>query len=190
MAPCATYAASNELAAATSAITALAVSPPNATGTTVLVVGDAQGRLRRWDLSVPANPAEISGFIGHRSAVTAVAFDGANTLVASGDDSGNVILWDSEFRDEIAALLPHQGAVTALVVSANGDYLITGGADGSVHVISLVDGQTVTTLEVGAAVTQIAPALGAGELALAVVDADGDVHLYATQGLTLPTPTE
>ena len=49
--------------------------------------------------------------------------------IAIGDKSGTVWIWDVENNTEIAKLLAHQGRVSVLAFSPDGEFLATAGVD-------------------------------------------------------------
>lgn len=57
----------------------------------VFAVGYADGSIRLWSAS---STSVIATFNGHKKAVTALAFDGSGTRLASGSQDTDLILWD------------------------------------------------------------------------------------------------
>lgn len=54
-------------------------------------VGYADGSIRLWSASAGS---VISTFNGHKKAITALAFDGQGTRLASGSQDTDLIVWD------------------------------------------------------------------------------------------------
>ena len=71
----------------TSEVTALALASYGDT----LAAGHANGTIHLWRLS---DGEERTVLTGHRSAVTALHFNAAATLLASGSHDTNVVVWD------------------------------------------------------------------------------------------------
>jgi RNA polymerase sigma factor (sigma-70 family) len=90
-----------------------------------------------FDLAVrvyDADGKELASCVGHKGAVTALAFlsDG-KALVSAGRD-GKIRVWDAATGKEKKAVEAGQGKVLAMALSADGKTLATAGADGTVIV--------------------------------------------------------
>jgi len=104
-----------------------------------VVVGTAEGRLAAWLLHEPAarplpDPLE--------AAATAVAQSADGTLLALGGTVGDrpaVLVRQVDTGQTRAALLGHEGPVTALAFSPDGASLVSGSADRTVRVWKLAD---------------------------------------------------
>ena len=76
---------------------------------------------------------------------------GISSLIAAGNETGSVCLWDVGSGRRLAALGGHQGSVHSLSFSADGTALATGGADCSVRVydvqacVTFANSYSVTT---------------------------------------------
>ncbi len=66
---------------------------------------------------------------GHLSDVTAFAFNSDNSVIATGDNDGNIILWDFTSRQQIKKFSRHSNGIHKLSFSPNGKYLVSGGYD-------------------------------------------------------------
>ena len=79
-------------------------------------------------------------FGGSPSALCSIALtafspsSGVSSLIAAGNETGSVCLWDVGSGRRLVALGGHQGSVHSLSFSADGTALATGGADCSVRV--------------------------------------------------------
>jgi WD40 repeat protein len=66
--------------------------------------------------------------------VLAVAWSPDGTAIASGDEDGNVYVWDAAERRTTFRYTGHQGAVNAVAWSPDGQFLASGSADTTVQV--------------------------------------------------------
>jgi WD40 repeat protein/energy-coupling factor transporter ATP-binding protein EcfA2 len=109
------------------------------------------GRDRRillWNLEDRVDPAEslrwtasnclpFATLTGHGQAVWSVAFTRSGRLVSAGDD-GNAILWDLRTVSRFGTVLPEQQVpVMAVARDARGEWLASGGTDGSIFLRNL-----------------------------------------------------
>lgn len=83
---------------------------------------------------------DLAGFSGHHFAVTAVAFDHSGTLVASGAEDGEILVWHAERGEVLRKYEGHNGPVAHLEFSGNNRYLVSAAADSSVRIWDLADG--------------------------------------------------
>ena len=94
----------------------------------LLAAGASTGTVWIWEPKAAggALPVELSG---HTSAVTAVAFLTARRKLASASLDGHVRLWGLARPGSDVLVLPAKAWVWALAVTADGDRVISGGAD-------------------------------------------------------------
>jgi WD40 repeat protein len=71
---------------------------------------------------------------GHTAQIKALAFPVDSKVLASGDKSGKVMLWDVDSGESIDEWRAHDGPVLSLCFSPNGRVLASGGADDVVRV--------------------------------------------------------
>jgi hypothetical protein len=110
-------------------VTALAVDEPGK----LLVSGGRDRTLRLWAL--PSGRL-IRTLTAPTAALTALACHPQDGRIVSGDNSGQVQVWSA---DQLDGLVIHRarGAIMALAMSPNGDWLAIGAEDGSLTLINL-----------------------------------------------------
>jgi WD40 repeat protein len=69
----------------------------------------------------------------HESAILAVAYNPAGSLLASGGQDGAILLWTGEAGISASKLTGHQGPVNAVAFARNGTTLASGGDDETVR---------------------------------------------------------
>lgn len=84
---------------------------------------------------------------GHRSDVTAVAFDRAGRLMATGDKDGSLRLWNTEAGELLKTIDGAGGTVSALAFSLDGDRLYAVGAFKGARSWAMPGGEDSDTLE-------------------------------------------
>jgi WD40 repeat protein len=107
-----------------------------------LLAGAGGAEVRVWRVDDGAIVARLHG----RGELKSVAFDPSGDLLAAGDDSGAVWLWDLRSKKRAARLKGHSDSVTGVGFSADGHYLVTAGHDGLAKVWTVPGGDLVTTL--------------------------------------------
>ena len=83
-----------------------------------------------------------------RGVVSAIAFSPDGKLLAAGDQTGTVRIWDAATRQELATFMAHKDIVTALAFSNDSRTLASGGAsrDGAVKLYGLTAMRELLTL--------------------------------------------
>lgn len=84
------------------------------------------GFIRLWNLD-SCSPIDLAGTPGEIIYCLATSPDGS--LLATGDSSGQVIIWETLTWKRIQTLRGHQGVVACMAFSGNGRALVTGGND-------------------------------------------------------------
>jgi WD40 repeat protein len=79
---------------------------------------------------------------GHASAVTALAISADGKLLASGDQDGEVRLWDARSGAALATLREHRARISALAFAPDGSLLASADLSGRVHLTN-VAGRTL-----------------------------------------------
>ncbi|HEY7673394.1 MAG TPA: AAA-like domain-containing protein [Gammaproteobacteria bacterium] len=123
-------------------------------------------------------------YIGHRGAVTSLAVNTANNLIASGGVDGVVRIWNLRTVAPTPALLRHpSGPIRALTLSADGTAVISAG-DYSARIWATQTGELIREIAVDGAALAVtcAPSM---EL-FAVGDSAGDIFLAPLHGTAPP----
>merc|ERR1719469_110054 len=139
--------------------------------------------LRAWDLR---SKTEVACCTGHSAPV--MDFVWVDDVVASGDRSGMVMVWDASRGEAVASLKGHKGHITAMLAMPNspgtpsipgmgGDTptIATGAQDGQIRVWDLRQKLNVCTLAAhpGGAVNDICMTMGSRPPVLVSIGADG-----------------
>ena len=95
-----------------------------------LAVGYADGSIRLWQLSDTATTEERVTLNGHKSAVSALHFNRAATMLVSGARDTNVIVWDVIAEAGICRLRGHKDAVTDVCLLPTHDAIASVSKDG------------------------------------------------------------
>jgi WD40 repeat protein len=95
-----------------------------------LVVADAGGRLRAWDL-LNGEPREAVQSVVQTDGAMAVAFLAGDRLLVSGNDRGVVRLSDATTGNSLATLNGHAGKVWGITASPDGKTFATVSSDGT-----------------------------------------------------------
>jgi WD40 repeat protein len=193
---------------------AMAVTKPDAQGQSFLAVGGYGVESGRGDFTVfripglvrtPTGevvarllppPDDQPQGIGHRNAVTCLAFAPNGRILASGSADATVILWDvPEFRPR-AVLRGHTLPIRTLAFSPDGSRIATGGADGSIRTWDVVRGAPVESRAGNAARPNAINALAYSPDGLSIVvglEAPGRLLLFQAGNLgaaITPLPTQ
>ncbi|MCE9533392.1 MAG: hypothetical protein K8T89_20045 [Planctomycetes bacterium] len=144
----------------TAPVTAIAVSPDN----NVLVSAGADDTIRFWNTTNSMQTAQISGHVG---GINSLAL--AGTLLVSAGEDGTVKLWQLP----VVAVKPfaHPDAVNGMVLSSDGNRLLTIGNDKQVRLWNITSGQIERNHPAGAGAISAA-AVGPDNVTLAVAGAD------------------
>lgn len=105
----------------------------------------------------------------------AVDYGPAGDLLAAGTERGALLLLSPAECANIVTVAAHEGAVNDVAFSPAGDWLVTGGADGTLKIWS-TDGKQLAEMTVGAPVLAVAVAPEGGYIASA--DAEGRLILW------------
>jgi len=164
-------------------IATLSGHPGGATGAAfsangqVLASCGADGAARFWN-SADGKPIATIG--AHGSPITGVAFSPNNNQVYTVGEDG---LWKSwQFPVPAPRQLPaHADAITSMVLSVDGNSTLTGGADKSVKLASVANGQLIRDFAgATAAITSVAQ--WPNGAAVAAGTTDGKVFLWTVDG--------
>lgn len=112
-----------------SAIPAIATSPDGR----LLISGGAEQSIYLWDISTPTAARLVTRLQGHRQRVESIAFSKDCVTVASGDQAGEIRVWDIR-TGASHVLAGHTGVIAALAFHPDGRQLASASADGLVSV--------------------------------------------------------
>ena len=87
-----------------------------------------------WETSTPSAPLRV--LQGHESAVQAIAYSPASSLLASGGADRAVRLWNGSNLRLVRAYRKTRDFVTALAFSSDGETLVAGTLDGRIRIMS------------------------------------------------------
>jgi U3 small nucleolar RNA-associated protein 12 len=104
-----------ESSATKSEVTVIAPSRGDAD---VVAVGYADGAIRLWDTKTST---VVISFNGHKSGVSAIAWDKAGTRIVSGGRDADLILWDLVAEVGVCRLKGHRDMITGLEFLAVGE---------------------------------------------------------------------
>lgn len=103
----------------------LQISPD---GKTLAASDDKHESLQLYDLDTGTPEGSLTGAADF---IQCLAFRGDGKVIAAGDHSGKVTLWDCRSRVRLNQLQAHVGGVSAIAFSQDGSLLLTGGDDDS-----------------------------------------------------------
>jgi WD40 repeat protein len=111
---------------------------PAVGGEILFAAGGSDGTLQLLD----GRGLLAADLAGHSGAIYALDFHPVRPLLASGDTTGDVRLWDVVTRSQRATLAPHPGAVYGMAFSPDGTQLASACSEGVVRITSVADGRT------------------------------------------------
>ena len=130
-------------------VAAIAFSPDNCT----LASGSKDQQIRLWDV---ATGRCIKTQAGHSDVITAIAYSpsplnqggaGGQNILATGSDDHTIKLWNAETLDCVKTLYGHDGWVSAIAFSPDGQTLASGSSDKTVKLWNGRSGECLQTLE-------------------------------------------
>lgn len=110
--------------------------------TNLIAVGYANGRVRVFEYETGAVKTT---FTGHRTSISALAFDKTGSRLASGGKDCNIVIWDIVGEEGLFSLKGHKNLISKLAFLYNEDYqkdLIVSGSLDPVSTIKFWDLQT------------------------------------------------
>src|SRR5262249_16789857 len=134
----------------------------------LLATSGADGSLRFWN---PADGKPIGVIGAHAGSINGIAVSPSNNQAYSIGEDGLIKFWQLPLSAP-KPLPAHTDAITSLFLSADGNSVLTGGADKSVKLSSSASGQVTRELA-GATAGVTAVALWPNGAAIAAGTADG-----------------
>jgi WD40 repeat protein len=100
---------------------------------------------------------ELHTFLGHKGAVTAVAYSPDGKFLLSGGNDRTLKLWEVASGKEVRTFTGHRGAVTSVAFSPDGHLAISGSSDSTVRLWEVATGEQLRSTEnLGWKVTSVA----------------------------------
>src|SRR6266446_9979428 len=96
--------------------------------------------------SKPVGWQKRNALFGHANPILAVAFSPDGQRLASGDQEGNVLIWEWDNTAPVAALHGDQQRILSLTFSPDGQTLVSGDTEGTVILWDMVQGKEKQTL--------------------------------------------
>jgi WD40 repeat protein len=150
----------------------------------ILATCGADQMVRFWN---PANGQALGAIGAHASGVNGVALNPNNVAAYSVGDDGFLKWWQLPVVAP-RSLPPHADAITSFFLSADGNSVLTGGADKLVKLSNSVNGQLVKDFP-GAGAALNAVATGGNPATVAAGGADGKLYLFnAADGKPIAQP--
>jgi hypothetical protein len=152
-------------------VNAVAYSPDGAQLATGVAASGQDGGLQLWNASNGEWQCGISG-----ATVTAVAYQPDGAVVAAGTEAGELFFINPRDCSVLWSVAGHDGPVGGIAYSPAGDWLLSGGGDGSVKLWSARGELLATPAESGAAVEDVAVSPSAQFIAAG--DVNGVISLW------------
>jgi polar amino acid transport system permease protein len=129
--------------------------------------------------SIEACKAAEDQWLGHKKAVTALAFSPDNELLASGGADTTVVFWEIETGEARWSSVGHWAAVTTMVFGEDGEFMLSGGADFKVRNLRVTGGKSTATFE-GHLATVRGVVFGPLEDTIITAGDDGTLRVWET----------
>jgi WD40 repeat protein len=168
--------------------TVTSVWSPDATSA---ATSTTQGSIFIWDITQETAATVQTTFSAHTAAVQRLVWNAETNLIASGDDSGKIWVWNPATGQPVLELSGHVGAILALDWRSDGQQLISSGVDGTVRVWDWPSG-AMQVVASGNIVSAIAYSPDGSELAYAgeVTDPDAiSITTIPVESFVQPTPS-
>lgn len=152
-------------------VTTVAYSPDGAQLATGVSAVNDEGGLQVWNARTGEWVCGISG-----ASVTGLAYQPDGAIIAAGTDAGEIFFIEPRGCSVRGSVSGHEGPVGGIAYSPAGDWLISGGGDGSVKVWSAAGALLATPVEGGASIEAVA--VNPTAQFIAAADADGQLTLW------------
>ena len=175
-----TFTLVSSLAPNSAHVATVAVSPDQR----FIVTGAEDGMVRFWDADRGILLKRLD--CGHRLHSMMISPDGRYLLCGSrrqpaSRDPGIVSIWEFELGAHVRTLQGHKGNVTALAMTADSRYILSGGQDGEVHLWDLDTGTLLKTMSGHSAAVLRAHVTADGQH-LITGSRDGTVRAWVLRG--------
>ncbi|MFD6856992.1 NACHT and WD repeat domain-containing protein [Rhodococcus sp. NPDC060090] len=108
-----------------------------------LVLTSADGRIYAWDITDRSAPRSVPVTQGHSAGVNGVSFAPDSSVLVTGGDDHQVVVWDRDeaggFTARATKLRGHTGTVYSVSVSPDGSRVVSGSDDGTVRLWDVSD---------------------------------------------------
>jgi WD40 repeat protein len=148
------------------------------------------GDIYIWDTTRQTNPVQTT-FSGHTHSVQNLVWNAATNLIASGDYSGRILVWNPATGEVIRELTGHTAAILDLDWRADGTQLVSTSLDHTLRVWNWPSGEGQVVRN-GDLVSAVAYSPDGSELAYGGEFADPDdvrIEIVPVQSLLPPTST-
>lgn len=135
----------------------------------------------------------VKEFVGHPQPAYALACSPDGKRIASGDESGRILVWQVASGGKVLEIRPHIRGVQALTFNAKGNQLLSTGKDDTVKLIDVATGKVLKTWNgnganyYGAKFLPSGSGIGVGTLGQGVVlmSGGGSMNLMGHQDLSV-----
>jgi WD40 repeat protein len=85
--------------------------------------------------------SEVRSLVGHKGAVTSVAYSPDGSCILSGGEDGTVKLWETGTGRELRTFTGHKARVTSVAFSPDGSMAVSGSSDGTLRLWDVGSGR-------------------------------------------------
>jgi WD40 repeat protein len=117
-------------------VRAVAFAPGSSRSAGLLIASGGEDKTAQvWTWSAQSQAFHLlARYTGHNATINTLAWSPAGSLIASGDNMGQVHIWHSKTAERLLTFQAHRDAVNGLAWSPDGRYLASAGQDQLVHV--------------------------------------------------------